>query len=598
MERLEFFRVMLLVLGMALLDTAGVASLMPFLAVVGDPEIIQNNSLLNSVYASTKLFGLTETGQFLILLGICSFCLLLISAVYRVVAEFKMNSFVEQLRHSISSRLLRAYLAQPYEFFMERNTSDLSKSALSEVDQLIGAVIRPVVNMFAYSIVAICITIFLLYLYPLLLIFSFVVLGGSYAITFSFIKPRLDKLGRTRTESNKNRFLIALEALNGIRELRLLGYETFYAKKYDRESYELSRTLSTNLTLSRVPKYIIEAIAFGGIIILLLSLIVSDGGVESEALGKVLPLVGVFTFAAYRLQPTFHFIFSGLASLRFGKTAVDKIFDDLCGMEAPLTINDKLHGALKLDHELEIKNLSFKYSGSDKPAIEDVSFKVPAGSVVGIVGTTGCGKTTLVNLISHLLIPDAGSIVVDGNDISLSDINSWQRAIGCVPQDIFLTDNTLAENIAFGNARSSIDSKKVIECAKLANIHGFIANELVDGYETIVGERGVRLSGGQRQRIGIARALYHEPSLLIFDEATSALDNIVEKAIMEAIDNLSKNHTIIIIAHRMNTIMKCDNIVMLHQGRLEAQGNFQQLMDRSHRFREMSEALTSKLEKR
>jgi ABC-type multidrug transport system fused ATPase/permease subunit len=589
-ERYKCAGVLLVVLGMALLDTAGVASLMPFLAVVGDPEMINTHPVLRDIYIVSQDLGVSNPGEFLIVLGIGSFALLIISAIYRTWTQFKMNSFIETMRHSISSRILSRYLSQPYEFFMGRNTADLSKTALSEVDQLIGGVIRPVFSMLAYSIIAVFMILLLLYLYPLLLVISAILLGGTYFLIFAVVKPILDRLGKLRTSANKNRFLVALEALNGIRDLKLLGYEKNYLVRYDSNSIDLSHTLATNLTLNRVPKYIIEAVAFGGIIAMIVSLMVSDGGIEGETLGKILPRVGVFAFAAYRLQPALHFVFSGLASLRFGKTAIAKIYEDLFEVGVNSELKEADPDSLGLKQQLEVRNLSFKYLGTEKLALKDISFTLSAGGVMGIVGTTGCGKSTLVNLLLNLLTPSGGSLIVDGKQITPDIIQSWQRTIGCVSQDIFLTDNTLAENIAFGVESSEIDLEQVQYCAKLASIHEFIVNNLEIKYETLVGERGVRLSGGQRQRVGIARALYHNPDLLIFDEATSSLDSVVEKAIMEAIDTLSNDKTIIIVAHRMNTIKKCDNILLLNEGMVEASGTYDELSQSSKRFQEMVKA--------
>ena len=586
-ERKKCALVLLLVLGMALLDTAGVASLMPFLAVIGDPELINTNPVLNKLYLVSLNFGVTNSGDFLIVLGVGSFLILVVSAIYRTWTQYKMNSFVEVMRHSISSRLLRKYLAQSYEFFMGRNTGDLSKAALSEVDQLIGAVIRPVFSMLAYSIVACCMIIFLLILNPFLLAISVVILGGSYLITFVIVKPKLDRLGKLRTSSNKNRYLIALEVLSGVRDVKLLGYEKSYIKRFETNSLNFANTLATNLTLNRVPKYIVEAVAFGGIIALVVSLMVAGGGIESNTLGEVLPLVGLYAFAAYRLQPALHFVFSGIASLRFGNSAIADIYEDLLNISNNLEIQDQYSESLGLTEKLEVKNISFKYAGTEKLALKDISFTLPVGGVLGIVGTTGCGKSTLVNIILKLLTSSTGSIYVDRKEITSDLVRSWQRTIGCVPQDIFLTDNTLAENIAFGIELNDIDLLQVQNCAKLANIHNFIENNLEKKYETLVGERGVRLSGGQRQRIGIARALYHSPDLLVFDEATSSLDSVVEKAIMEAIEKLSKEKTIIIVAHRMNTIKKCDNILLLNEGAIESSGTFNELCKSSKRFQEM-----------
>tara|TARA_B100000035_G_scaffold149747_1_gene127610 strand:- start:247 stop:1203 length:957 start_codon:yes stop_codon:yes gene_type:complete len=314
---------------------------------------------------------------------------------------------------------------------------------------------------------------------------------------------------------------------------------------------------------------------------------VSGGGIESSALGEILPLVGLYTFAAYRLQPSLHYIFSGVSSLRFGKTAIDDIYEDLYELRSSSELKDQNFNSLGLKNKLELKNISFKYQDAEKLAIQDISFTLPVGEVLGIVGSTGCGKSTLVNLILKLLTPLSGSLEVDGKEVTNLSTRSWQRTIGCVPQDIFLTDNTLAENIAFGVEPSQIDMKQVKECAKLANIHEFIENNLPNKYKSLIGERGVRLSGGQRQRVGIARALYHKPDLLIFDEATSSLDVVVEKAIMEAIDTLSIEKTIIIVAHRMNTIKKCDNILLLEDGKLESSGTYNELSHSSKRFQEM-----------
>ena len=587
-ERLDGSLVLLFILGMALLDTAGVASLMPFLAVIGDPSLIDTNPILQMTFKASQNYGVTTSGDFLIFLGSGIFMLLMISAAYRTFTQFKMNRYIEMMRHSLSSRLLRNYLGQPYEFFMGRNSSDLSKSALSEVDQLIAGVLRPVFNLFAYSIVGICLVGFLAFLNPLLLGISSVVLGGSYMLIFILVKPMLDRLGKMRTISNGNRYLIAQEALNGVRDLKLLGRESTYLSRFEYESNQFAHSVASNLTLNRVPKYIVEAVAFGGIIAILVSLMISESQIESDVLGEVLPMVGLYAFAAYRLQPALHFIFSGFASLRFGMTAVDAVYEDLLQNEVAFKFNNLIPEALCFRHSIEAKNLQFSYANTDSVAIKDISFKLGFGEMLGIVGSTGCGKSTLVNLVLGLLRPSRGSIFVDGREITPDLVGRLQRSIGYVPQDIFLTDNSLAENIAFGVPKGEIDYSHVQQCARLAKIHDFIEDNLAEKYGTLVGERGVRLSGGQRQRIGIARALYHNPQVLVFDEATSALDTVVEKAIMDAIETLSNDKTIIIIAHRMNTIKKCNNILLMSEGAIEASGTFDELRESNKRFQKMT----------
>ncbi len=586
-EQKEGLVVLFFVLGMALLDTAGVASLMPFLAVIGDPELINTNQTLKLIYELSQGYGVKTSSDFLILLGFGSFMLLIISAAYRTFTQFKMNRYIEMMRHSLSARLLENYLGQPYEFFMTNNTSNLSKSTLSEVDQLVSAVLRPVFSMFAYSMVGICMFILLATINPFLLVISSLILGGSYILIFKISKPILDRLGKLRTSSNAKRYLIAQESLTGVRDLKLLGRELTYINRFEDESSNFAHTVASNLTLNRVPKYIVEAIAFGGIIAIVLSLIISGNQIESNALGRVLPMVGLYAFAAYRLQPALHFIFSGFASLRFGKTAVDSVYKDLLQYEVESKFNSKLLEPISFNKILEIKDLYFRYLNTDNDAIKNITFSLNRGEMLGIVGPTGCGKSTLVNLLIGLLRVSNGSIAVDGKDITPDLVNRWQRSIGYVPQDIFLTDNTLAENIAFGVPKNEIDYRQVKHCASLANIDNFIKKELPLKYETIVGERGVRLSGGQKQRIGIARALYNNPEILIFDEATSALDSVVEKTIMEAIDFLSNEKTIILIAHRMNTIKRCNKILLMNSGTIEASGNYDELYKSSKRFQKM-----------
>ena len=586
-EQKEGLVVLFFVLGMALLDTAGVASLMPFLAVIGDPELINTNQTLKLIYELSQGYGVKTSSDFLILLGFGSFMLLIISAAYRTFTQFKMNRYIEMMRHSLSARLLENYLGQPYEFFMTNNTSNLSKSTLSEVDQLVSAVLRPVFSMFAYSMVGICMFILLATINPFLLVISSLILGGSYILIFKISKPILDRLGKLRTSSNAKRYLIAQESLTGVRDLKLLGRELTYINRFEDESSNFAHTVASNLTLNRVPKYIVEAIAFGGIIAIVLSLIISGNQIESNALGRVLPMVGLYAFAAYRLQPALHFIFSGFASLRFGKTAVDSVYKDLLQYEVESKFNSKLLEPISFNKILEIKDLYFRYLNTDNDAIKNITFSLNRGEMLGIVGPTGCGKSTLVNLLIGLLRVSNGSIAVDGKEITPDLVNRWQRSIGYVPQDIFLTDNTLAENIAFGVPKNEIDYRQVKHCASLANIDNFIKKELPLKYETIVGERGVRLSGGQKQRIGIARALYNNPEILIFDEATSALDSVVEKTIMEAIDFLSNEKTIILIAHRMNTIKRCNKILLMNSGTIEASGNYDELYKSSKRFQKM-----------
>jgi ATP-binding cassette, subfamily B, bacterial PglK len=294
---------------------------------------------------------------------------------------------------------------------------------------------------------------------------------------------------------------------------------------------------------------------------------ISKGGLEQGAIGEILPMIGLYAFAAYRIKPAIHGIYSGFSSLKFGKPSVDKIHNDI-----------KKHGDVilhkenipKLDNNkcLSLQNLNYAYPGSDKHALFDININIPFGTSVGIIGGTGAGKTTLVDIILGLLSPIEGSIKISGKKLYSDNIKSWQKSLGYVPQDIYLNDATISENIALGIPLNEIDNVQVHECAKIAQIHNFIDKELPMKYNTKVGERGVRLSGGQRQRIGIARALYRNPKVLVFDEATSALDAETERAVIKAINLLNQCKTMIFITHRLSTVKDCDQIINLEDGKV------------------------------
>ncbi|TVR36205.1 MAG: ABC transporter ATP-binding protein, partial [Spirochaetaceae bacterium] len=528
--------VMVMVIVMAVFETAGVASVIPFLAVLGDPDMVHTNPVLAAVYDT---FSFQSVDAFLFALGAAAFGLILFSAMFRIFTHYAMNRFIEMRRHSISKRLLETYLRQPYEFFLDRHSSDMSKSILSEVDQLVSQVFRPGLQMVAYSVVLLSIVMLLLVVDPLIALGVAGVVGGSYAAIFLAVRPVLSRLGLERRRANKERFEAAGEALGGIKDIKLLGRELAYLQRFHGPSVRQASTQASNQTISQVPKFLIEAIGFGGILVLALVLMATQGGATGGGLGQVLPMLGLYAFAGYRMLPAAQHIYAGMAKLRFGAAAVDGVCEDLHQREQLAEIHKRAPQALRLEKQITLAQISYTYPNAQKPALEEIHITVPVGSSLSIIGTTGSGKTTLVDLLLGLLRPSEGAIIVDGNAVTSANLRAWQQTLGYVPQEIFLTDTTVAENIALGLPRGKIDRQQVERCARMAQAHNFITSQLPQGYDTLVGERGVRLSGGQRQRIGIARALYHMPDVLVFDEATSALDTITEKAVMEAIESLS-----------------------------------------------------------
>ena len=577
--------VLALVMGMALLETIGVASVMPFLALLGDPQILHTNTFLKALYTQAQDFGIDTADNFLILLGIGAFTLIIISAAYRTLTQYIMSRYVEMLRHSIGGRLLAAYLQQPYTFFLSHHSGDMSKTVLSEVDQLISTVFHPTCHMVAYSLVLTAIVTLLILVNPWLALLTASLLGGLYIGIFLSLMSRLADLGKQMVSANKERFMAAGEAFGGIKDIKLLGREQSYLSRFHSPSKRYAMTQANYQILSQVPHYLIEAVIFGTMLLFTIILLIHAGGLSGGALGQILPVLGLYALAAYRLKPALQHIYQGVASLRYGQAAINNIHANLNQDPTPMPLAHQKPTPLKARHTIALHHLSYVYPNATKPALSDLNLKIPVGSSLGLVGSTGAGKTTLVDIILGLLEPTQGEITVDGTTVTHEHLRAWQQNLGYVPQEIFLTDTSVAENIALGVLPAQIDHQQVEHCARMAQVHDFIMQDLPAQYATPVGERGVRLSGGQRQRIGIARALYHNPEVLVFDEATSALDTITEQAVMDAIDTLAHQKTIILIAHRLSTVKNCDQIVLLEQGKVHATGRFDTLIKNNDQFR-------------
>ena len=572
--------VLAMFLTVAALEIVGVASVMPFLAVLGNPGIVEENLVLAVIY---DRLGFETTEAFLIFLGVAVFFLVLLAAVVRVITTYAMNRYTEMRRHSISARLLETYLRQPYSFFLNRHSGDLSKSILSEVDQLIMAVFRPGMKLIAYSVVVCALVLFLVLIDPLLALIVGVFIGGAYGLIYVLVRGLLGRAGEDRAAANRERFTAAGEALGGIKDIKLLGREHAYLSRFLRPSRRFASHVATNATLSAVPKYLIEAIGVGGVIALSLVLLTRTGSVDA-----MLPILGAYAFAGLRLMGAAQYVYSGFAQLRFGLAAVEEVYRDLKQREATSELALRPAQRWQPRETIAFENVTFHYAGAQGPGLKDIDLDIPVGSTVGIVGGTGAGKTTLVDILLGLLEPSRGAVTIDRTPLDEDNIRKWQAALGYVPQEIFLTDASVKENIALGIAKGSIEQSAVERAARQAQIHEFITTELPGGYETMVGERGVRLSGGQRQRIGIARALYHDPAVLVLDEATSALDAPTEEAVMAAVGALHGHKTVIIIAHRFSTIRACDKICLLDKARLVATGTYDELLESSARFREMA----------
>jgi len=579
-KRTGFLMGMILV--MAFLDMLGVASVLPFMAVLANPELVQTNAALNTAFTLSRHIGIHTSEQFLFALGVLVFVLLVASLAFKALTTYAQTRFALMCEYSIGKRLVEGYLHQTYSWFLNRHSADLGKTILSEVGTVVGGGLTPLMNLMAQSTVALALLILLIIVDPILALSVGVVLGLAYAGIFAVMSGSLKRLGQARIDANKERFTAVSEAFGAAKEVKVGGLEQAYIQRFAKPAEIYAKGQATASVIAQLPRFALEAIAFGGMLLVILYLMAKSG-----SFAAALPIIALYAFAGYRLMPSLQQIYSAITQLRFAGPALDALHQDLISLQAADAQQGQL-SSLPLTQAITLNHVSYRYPNAPQPALKGIDLTIPAHSTVGFVGATGSGKTTTVDVILGLLEPQEGELNIDGEPITAANRRQWQRAIGYVPQHIYLSDDSVAANIAFGVNAKDIDQQAVERAAKIANLHEFVVGDLPQGYATTVGERGVRLSGGQRQRIGIARALYYNPQVLILDEATSALDSLTEQAVMEAVNNLGHDITIILIAHRLSTVRQCDQIYLLERGEVKAQGTFEELTASNLVFRKMA----------
>lgn len=574
-ERFIFILLMGLTLVQAALELAAIGSISPFLMVASSPDKIKTIRALNWIYEE---FNFSDSLAFLQFLAGMAFVLLLLSNSVGAVNLWANARYTEGRTLALSLRLLSHYLRQPYPFFLNRNSSELGKMVLSEVGQVVTEVIGPVLKLMSSVLGSLAIVLFLLAVNIKIALLSAAILGGSYGFFYVLVRGRLQLLGAERLQANRQRFKHVSEAFGGVKDVKLLGKEQAMVDQFRVPAVTMARVGIRALLIKLLPPLVMQLVSFGGLLVITVALLTSRKG----DISLVLPTLGVFAFAGFRLIPRVQGIFQTVAKVRFGAAAVDSLYRELVespvsALQAPRSGAGPTAAFPAPRDSIVIDNVSFTYPRADRPALHGISLTIPANSTVGLIGSTGGGKTTLGDVILGLLWAQSGEIRIDGRSLQPGHLRAWMDQIGYVPQHIFLTDDTVARNIAFGVPSEKIDMQAVEAAARIANIHEFIVREMPLGYQTAVGERGVRLSGGQRQRIGIARALYQNPAVLLLDEATSALDTATESSVMAAIHKLAGTRTIILIAHRTTTLTACSKVFELQHGQVVRSGTYEEL---------------------
>lgn len=543
-------------LAQGIFQVIGVTSIFPFLALAADPERLRNSQ------AGQRFLDLLpemDNERLLLVAGIFAIVMLVLANVINVVSEFVRVRYASNFAHWLRIRLLRRITSRPYTDFLNENSAVLIKKVLGDVLGFTAGVLLPLLDSFARiaTIALLIATLFLVQ--PQIAIGATVGFGLFYLVIFKVFGKWRKSTAAGLKVAQRGSITELKQILGGIKPVKVHRAEEIFIDRFSRHSLRQAQLLSWIGIVGSAPRYFVEPLAFGGVVVVVLTY-----ASRGQDLAVILPNLGVMALAGYRLLPALQLLYSQLNQLGTSRHTLDEVYDEFLAAESSSgrdtgsrNGNFTAPSALPWKNKITLDNLGFCYPGTDRPVIDRLTLEIPKNTSLGIIGTTGSGKSTLVDLILGLHIPTEGRILIDGVPLGPDTRRSWRGGIGYVPQEMFLIDDSIAANIAFGLSKDKIDSAALIRAAEAAQILDFIENELPLKWETIVGENGARLSGGQRQRIGLARALYHEPSLLILDEATSALDLPTEAEVMKAITALQGSMTMLIIAHRLSTIEGC-----------------------------------------
>lgn len=582
-QRKKLHRLQILVVLMAIAELASVVSIGPFMAVIGDTSQLHGDGILGQIY---QFSGLSDTKTFLLWAGIAVLLSLTIAAGISIFTVWCLSIYGARVGAELSTRLYSHYMHQPWLFHTSGTSSQLTNRIAQECSRVTNGIINPFMQMNARLVMAGLMSIAILIFNPGVAIAGLAVFLVAYLIMYRIVRRRLTINGKTISVSQSMRFKMMGEGFGGIKDTLVLGRQELFTKRFEEASESLAQAQGKNQVYSQLPRFVMELVAFGSVILLILYLLAAHKG----NLGTILPLLSVYALAGFKLLPAFQQIYSSLSMIKgnmgafegLKKDLIESADNDFCP-EYSKTSKEIINPKDKIN----LNNVYFFYEGKTVPALKNLNAEIGVNQVVGIVGASGSGKSTAIDILLGLITPSKGELLIDGKPLSGNGLRAWQNSLGFVPQSIFLADASIRENIAFGLPPELVDEKRVKRAASMAHLEELLLN-LENGLDTKVGERGVQLSGGQRQRIGIARALYHDPSVLILDEATSALDGITEKLVMDAIHDFAGKKTIILIAHRLSTVKQCNTIFLMDQGQIIASGTYDSLYKNSDIFKRMA----------
>ena len=546
-------------LAQALFQVIGITSVFPFLALAADPERIRHSQFGLRFLA---LLPPMSNRELLITAGVIAITGLLFSNAINLLAEYARTRYAQNFAHWLRVRLLRRMASQPYTYFLQRNSAELLKKVLGDVTNYTVGVLLPLLDSVARVLTAVLLLATVFLVQPAIALSAAIVLGGFYVIIFRLLARKRREVDDNLRISVGGLFREAQQMLGGIKTVKVHRAEEHFLSRFGKHSAVTAQMYARLPVFANTARYIVEPLAFGGLVVAVLLL-----AARGRDFSDILPNLGVMALAGYRLLPSLQLLYSQLTQVSSMRHAVDEVYDEFVAAETdrsipPVIISDRVMPATSFcwNDSIALHEVSFRYPGASRPALNGISLIIAKNTSLGVIGPTGSGKSTLVDLLLGLYQPTKGEILIDGELLTCARVPAWQASIGYVPQEIFLIDDTIARNVAFGLSDDEIDPARLREACAMAQILDFIETELAAGFDTIVGERGIRLSGGQRQRIGLARALYHRPSLLVLDEATSALDVATEAQLLQALWGLAGKLTMVVAAHRLSAVANCDQL--------------------------------------
>lgn len=577
------FLLLFMLMGIAsVVEVIGIGAIPVFVALITDPDALHTYPVLPGIIG---YFGITSAEEILVWGAVALIGLFVVKNVYLSFFIYVQAKIIYGRQSILGDRLFAAYMDAPYSSTLHRNAAEMQRNINVELRYLFSEVVLCLLTMILEAVTVAAVFLLLFFIEPFITLGAIGLMGVAGVSFLTVVKKKFEDYGKQALATRGEMIKTVSQGIGAIKEIRVLRRESFFKRKFSENLRRYMHSLKYHNITLRLPKPFMESVIIVAMLLITLTLFLQGRAIES-----IIPLLTLFAMASVRIMPAIKEIVAGYTQLRYYLPVVDPIYEDLTRGE---NLRDakppdmSLQGEpLKFEEKIELHGIHYRYPDTEQEILSGVSLTIPKGSAVAFVGPTGVGKTTLVDIILGLLEPSAGAVMVDGVDIR-QNVEGWQRKLGYIPQFIYLADDTVRRNIAFGIPDAGIDGKKIETAVRAAHLDDVIKN-LKDGLDTYVGENGIRLSGGQRQRVGIARALYHEPDILVMDEATSALDNNTERYVVEAIERLKGEWTIIMIAHRLTTVMKCDVLYEMEKGKIVRHGTYDRLMETSERFREMA----------